>query len=321
MAPLHPLPNVQLSYGPMLIDVFANMILYGVLVGQMLTYHEGCRKDPKWLRLFVLFLLVIETANTVLDMVMIYQPLILEYGQKPVFFPTVFMARKIILYDPDSSIYLLPPEPLSVVLVSMPVQIFFGWRIYQLTACLWIPFVVFVFAMASFAGGLWTSIRICILKHIADKILLHNSKLLWLLSACGADIIITVSLVITLRGKKTGLPDADTIVDKVIRATIQTGMITYVSAFLPPTQRDAINFTWDIALSKLYTNCLMSTLNARQAFHLPRHMLSFTTVPIPGPGMSGKRVMIVQSAFECAPGPLESNTDEGSTRAANIYSM
>ncbi|KAJ7016102.1 hypothetical protein C8F04DRAFT_1282573 [Mycena alexandri] len=118
MAPTHPLPNVQLSYGPMLI---------------------------------VLFLFCIETANTVLDMVLMYQPLILEYGQKPLFFPTVFMTP-----------------------------------------------IVSLLAVASFAGGLWTAIRIVTLKFIADKILKHDSELLWLVAACAADIIIALTLVLTL---------------------------------------------------------------------------------------------------------------------------
>ncbi|KAJ7032599.1 hypothetical protein C8F04DRAFT_1107338 [Mycena alexandri] len=90
-------------------------------------------------------------------MVLMYQPLILEYGQKPLFFPTVFMT-----------------QPLSVVIVSTPIQVFFAWRIYQLTLSLWIPAIVSLLAVASFAGGLWTAVRLTVkLSRNVIRWLLH----------------------------------------------------------------------------------------------------------------------------------------------------
>ncbi|KAJ7663208.1 hypothetical protein DFH06DRAFT_1471213 [Mycena polygramma] len=130
----------------MLIGVFLNMILYGVLIGQLY------KKDPTWIRCFVGFLFFVLTANTGLSIAMLYQPLILEYvksyrshsylkraqfvlliGQKPVFFPTVFMTQS-----------------LSVVLVSMPIQLFFAFRIHKLTKFIWIPIIIALFAITSF---------------------------------------------------------------------------------------------------------------------------------------------------------------------------
>jgi len=55
----------------------------------------------------------------------------------------------------------------------------------------------------------------------------------------------------------------------------------------------AINFVWDLALSKLYSNCLMSTLNARQKLNSASHASTFqqqrNVVLSPGRGAgSGK---------------------------------
>ncbi|KAF8167049.1 hypothetical protein K438DRAFT_247458 [Mycena galopus ATCC 62051] len=276
-APAPALPNVELSYGPMLIGVFFNMILYGVLVGQ------------------VGFLFFVETANTTLDMAMMYQPLILEYGQKLVFFPIVFMT-----------------EPLCVVLVSMPIQIFFAWRIHQLTKSLWIPAIISVLAVASFAGGVWTATMVQILREFAKKPLLHNSALLWFLAACVADILITVSL----RQKKTGFSTTDSVLDKIIRTTIQTGMITALFSILdvacfmvlphyavacsvinntPLTS--TIDFVWDLSLSKLYSNCLMSTLNARLKLNSASHQSTFhqrrSAILSPARSGSGKQAKLL----------------------------
>ncbi|KAJ7629050.1 hypothetical protein FB45DRAFT_919877 [Roridomyces roridus] len=199
----------------MLVGVFMNMILYGVLVSQALTYYQVYKRDALWMRIFVACLLVIETANTALDMAMMYQPLILEYGQKLVYFPTVFMT-----------------QPLCVVLVSMPIQIFFAWRIFQLTQSLWIPLIISVFSVASFAGGVWTATMVQILREFVKKPLLHNSALLWFLASCVADVLITISLVRTLMSKKTGFVATDSVLDKIIRTTIQTGMITAIFSIL-----------------------------------------------------------------------------------------
>ncbi|KAJ7440773.1 hypothetical protein B0H11DRAFT_2352271 [Mycena galericulata] len=300
-----PLPNIQLSYGPMIIGVFFNMILYGVLVGQILTYYQVYKKDPLWIRLFVGFLFFVETSNTALDIAMMYQPLILEYGkknccEKPVFFPTVFMT-----------------QPLCVVLVSMPIQLFFAWRIHQLTKSPWIPLVISVFAIGSFAGGIWTSAMVQILREFAKKPLLHNSALLWFLASCVADVLITISLVITLSKKKTGFVATDSVLDKIIRTTIQTGMITAVFSILDVVcfmalPHYAVNFVWDLALSKLYSNCLLSTLNARQSLNNASNSSTFqqqrNVVLSPGGrggGSSGKQ----DSYLDGPPGSITYNGD------------
>jgi len=240
------------------------MILYGVLVGQVLQYYEQYKRDKLWLRYFVLFIFVVESSNTMLDIGMVYEPLILHYGEVPDLFPTVFVT-----------------QPICVVLVSMPIQFFFAYRINRLTNSLWLPVIICVFALASFAGGLWTAAMIVILKEFAKKRLATNAALLWFLGSCVTDVLIASSLVFTLMRSKTGFPSTDSVVNKLIRMTIQTGLVTAVFSILdvicfmvlPET---AVNFVWDMALSKLYATCFLSTLNARAAF--AERMLS--TIPV-----------------------------------------
>ncbi|KAF7315001.1 MFS domain-containing protein [Mycena indigotica] len=253
--PAPTLPNVQLLFGPMLIGVFVNMILYGVLISQVLTYFQVYSKDAIWMKTFVSFLFILETANTAFDMAFMYQPLILEYGQRPIFFPTFFVT-----------------EPLLIVAISTPIQLFFAWRIRSLTKSWWIPGVITILAIGSCAGGIWTAVGIQTLKTFANKPKLHNSALLWFLGSCVADVLITVSLVFSLSKRKTGFSGTDSVIDKIIRLTIQTGAITAVFSILDVIcfmilPHAAVNFVWDLALSKLYTNCLMSTLNSRQSLN------------------------------------------------------
>ncbi|KAF8209252.1 hypothetical protein K438DRAFT_260411 [Mycena galopus ATCC 62051] len=227
-----PLPDV---YGPMLIGVFINLILYGVFLGQALTYYQRYRRDDDaWLQYFVAYLFVLETLNTGFDMEMMYQPLILQYGHVLDYFPTVFVS-----------------EPLCVVLVSTPTQLFFAWRIWTLTRVRWAPILIVLLAGAAFGGGLWTATKLALIKQFARKPELHAPALLWFSASSAADVGITVGLVWTLAHRKTGFVATDGVIDKIIRTTIQTGLVTSIFSvldiiFFMVFPHLALNFVWDL---------------------------------------------------------------------------
>ncbi|KAF5355610.1 hypothetical protein D9757_012905 [Collybiopsis confluens] len=244
--------HIQLQYGPMLIGVFLNMILYGVLLNQMYFYYKTYT-DSIWIRLFVSYLFFLETANTCIDMAMIYQPLVAEFGTLKAVqnFPTLFLM-----------------EPIFIVAISTPIQIFFARRILKITKSYWIPGIIVALALASCAGGFITGVKIEGLKLFSKKPELHWSALLWFLTSCVADLLITAALVLSLSQRKTGYSYTDSVVDKIIKLAVQTGMVTSICAvgdvaFFMALPHNGLNFIWDLTLAKLYTNCLMSTLNAR----------------------------------------------------------
>ncbi|KAJ6457052.1 hypothetical protein C8R47DRAFT_1227594 [Mycena vitilis] len=286
-APQPALPNVELSFGPMLIGVFFNLILYGVLIGQVLTYYQTYRKDASWMKFFVFGLFTIATANTGFDMAFMYQPLILQFGEKPNLFPTFFvtgMHAELSLWtrlltvgyllrtsvyrsgiDTHTIVFRLENRVAHKIVLDPRLHcrpcfgVLYWWRVDRRH-----------FLCLSNAGFILIAcaVMIRIVKTFANKPKLHNSALLWFLSSCVADILITVSLVLTLMRRKTGFSGTDSVIDKIIRMTIQTGMLTAVFAVLDVIcfmvfPHFAVNFVWDLCLSKLYINCLMSTLNAR----------------------------------------------------------
>lgn len=98
--------------------------------------------------------------------------------------------------------------------------------------------------------------------------MLHWPALTWLIASAVADITITASLCYYLARQKSGFSATDDTINKIIRLTVQTGLITTLFAILDVVcflvlPHTTINFVWDFALSKLYTNALISTLNAR----------------------------------------------------------
>ncbi|KAF8235028.1 hypothetical protein L208DRAFT_792042 [Tricholoma matsutake] len=204
-------PNVQLLFGPMLIGVFINMILYGVLVVQAWAYYQTYKRDAIWIKYFVLYLFIVETLNTGFDMFIIYEPLILRFGfpSATTLFPTLFAS-----------------EPLVIIAVSTPIQIFFAWRIRMLTRNDWIPALIVLLSIISLAGGIWTGILIIQVRLFVRKPELHTPALVWFLASCIADVVITVFLVISLSRRRTGFTHTDDVISKLIRMAVQTGMLT-----------------------------------------------------------------------------------------------
>ncbi|KAH7883158.1 hypothetical protein F5I97DRAFT_1902519 [Phlebopus sp. FC_14] len=163
---------------------------------------------------------------------------------------------------------MLSADPLMTVMISSAVQLFIAWRVKVMSKSSFVPFVIAFFAVTSFIGGIATTVSVTIINEYSRLHQFDGAVITWLASSAAADIIITLSLVWSLYHKKTGFPATDDLINRLIRLTIQTGLITAVAATLDVTiflavKGTTLNYIWDFALSKLYSNCLLSTLNAR----------------------------------------------------------
>ncbi|KIJ24708.1 hypothetical protein M422DRAFT_39048, partial [Sphaerobolus stellatus SS14] len=160
---------------------------------------------------------------------------------------------------------------LVTVLISVPVQLFITWRIKVLSGSNVIPGLIVFFAICSFGGATATTISVSIIREFARFHQFDSAIIIWLASSSLADIIITSTLVWSLRSRKTGHPETDDVVNRIIVLAIQTGAITAIFALLdfvfflaiPQIYLFHSNFLVDFPLSKLYSNSLLSTLNAR----------------------------------------------------------
>ncbi|KAJ7136602.1 hypothetical protein C8R44DRAFT_360156 [Mycena epipterygia] len=246
-------PNVELLFGPLLIGVLLNTTLYGVLLVQMLMYYQRYKRDQTWLRYLALYLLIAETVNVVFDIGLIYEPLIFRYG-----------TAKALEISP----LLLRPDAAVTVAISTPVQLFVAWRVKKLTKSYFFPFLIALSSLISLGGGLSVTIMVSLHSAYADFASFHPFVITWLSSTAACDVILSGALIYSLYTRKSGVSTTDRYVDRIISLTVQTGSITAITALLdlfvflfsPGT---TLQFIWDFPLSKLYTNALLSTLNAR----------------------------------------------------------
>ncbi|KAI0771212.1 hypothetical protein BD413DRAFT_65230 [Trametes elegans] len=243
------------TYGPLFIGMAFNILLYGIMVTQVYMYFQMYKNDKTWMKMFVLFLLLCDTVNCAFDVAFIYHPLVNNFGNLDVL---------------ERATWLFATDPVMTGLIAGLVQLFFAWRVKVLTSN-WIAVVLIAFsAVAQFCGGLGTSIAIGMVPEFTHFQQFQIIVIIWLAFSAVADTLITASLVWHLRTHKTGMPVTDDIINKIIRLTMQTGLLTAVCAIIDlvifVTSSSGLHLLFNLPLSKLYTNSLMSSLNSRQGW-------------------------------------------------------
>jgi len=150
------------------------------------------------------------------------------------------------------------------------IQGFFAWRIKLLIRSLgWILFPVILASSAmSFVVGIATAVLMGMIPKSGTFRIIFS---IWLSSLSIADVVITASLVVFLRNHKTGYAKTDNQIDRIMRLTVQTGLVTAVWALINlitflSRHRTDIYLIFGFALAQLYTNSLLSNLNARRGW-------------------------------------------------------
>ncbi|KAF7343446.1 MFS domain-containing protein [Mycena venus] len=246
-------PSPQALLAPYYLGTCLNTFLYGILVIQTLFYFQNYKSDKIWLRFFVLYLFTVETLNTALCVAMIYEPLVKQFGTD---LPTSLFPS------------LLPSQPFLEAAIFVPVQFFYAWRIWIIMRNYFAPVLICMASLSSLVGAVWTAIIVNQVKSYSNKAKVDHTALVWSCSAAVADIIITTSLIWSLRMKKTGIKRTDDVIDRILRTSIQTGGLTVAFTILDVAlfvalPNSTLSFVFDFAIPKLYSNALISTFNVR----------------------------------------------------------
>ncbi|KAF9043839.1 hypothetical protein BDZ89DRAFT_1008806 [Hymenopellis radicata] len=242
------------AQGPMFLGLLINAVLYGIMIAQIYFFFATYKHDELWLKSFVVLIFVLDTANTVFDFTYLYECFVNHYGD------VTYIAK---------ATWIFATDPALTGIITTLVQLFFAWRIRVLTAKNWLAITTVFLSILALAGALATAAEEGDIHP--EYAQLHKFKepiIVWLGCGCACDILITTLLVWHLRGKKTGFEHTDYVVDKIIRMTVQTGLIRSLCAVVDLATFLALNngvhLIFNLPLCKLYTNSLMSSLNARE---------------------------------------------------------
>jgi len=242
----------EIALGPMFIGTVFNIILYGIMITQVYLYFNSYKKDHKWLKCLVLFLFLADTVNAVFDLVYVYNALVINFNN-PEYLATAD--------------WVFATDPAMTGIIASCVQLFFAWRVKIVTNNIWAVLLIIACAVINMLASVGTAIAVGIIPVFTEFVRFEVIVIIWLVSAAVADVCITLVLTFHLQRHKTGFPATDDIVNRIIRLTVQTGAITAVCAtvdliiFL--VDDTGTHLIFNVPLSKLYTNSLMSSLNAR----------------------------------------------------------
>ncbi|EJF59164.1 hypothetical protein DICSQDRAFT_138746 [Dichomitus squalens LYAD-421 SS1] len=258
-SPLGCPPPVRLdsTFGAVLIGTSLGLTLYGMVVHQCYRYFGTYRNDSSWIKVLVSAILVFETFHVVSSMHICYHYLVTKYSNGEALLSGVW------------SIDLLSAIS-GIIIISA--QSFFAARVFLLGGRRYR--VLVTIAMILLAGELGFFFAATV-KAFTFPSFSDFQRYTWLVSAgaalaCAADALLTGVLVNLLRSKHTGVERLDQIMDRLIKYTINTGLLTSVvnllslvfSVLLPSK---LIYVAFGIVATKLYANSLLAALNARSS--------------------------------------------------------
>ncbi|KAI0269764.1 hypothetical protein BC834DRAFT_569779 [Gloeopeniophorella convolvens] len=255
-APPPPFNFAKIAHGPLLIGTMLNTLLYGISITQTFIYFSTFKKDRTWMKLVVLFIFLADTMNSVFDIEYIYNALVNNYNN-----PQAIMKAN----------WVFGTDPAMTAIIGATVQIFFAWRVKVLTNSYIASAFIAVGALVECLGGIGTSIAIGIVPQWLEFQKFKVTVIIWLAASTVTDIAITTILVWHLRRHKGSFKVSNDILDKLIRMTVQTGLVTSIWATLDlalylGVPNSGAHLAFNLALSKLYSNSLLSSLNSRSGW-------------------------------------------------------
>ncbi|KAG8742373.1 hypothetical protein FRC10_001595 [Ceratobasidium sp. 414] len=116
--------------------------------------------------------------------------------------------------------------------------------------------------------GLGAFAMVWVLKQFSEFIKYNWLVGGWLGAAALGDVVIVYMLSTALMSQRTGFGRTDALINKLLRYTINTGLLTSIIAIVDVvafcTMNNLIHLGFNFILGKLYTNTLLATLNSRE---------------------------------------------------------
>ncbi|KAI0069201.1 hypothetical protein BV25DRAFT_1818183 [Artomyces pyxidatus] len=259
--------------GATYIGVVLSAALWGVTFLQTWYYYREYPSDPWHFKLLVGSVFMLDTLHQIFISHTIYLYLVTNYFNPP------FLGEVT---------WSILAEVLVAGLVALIVQSFFISRIYTLSkknmfltggvAVLVVAQFMTVLVYCSKAFRMTTYVEIATIKGWSMSI---NA------TTAASDLAIALVLCGLLHNSRTGFRRSDTMINKLILFTVNTGVLTSVDAIcslatIAALPNSFVYICFFFALGRLYANSLLATLNARASLRSPSEdasSISLTGMP------------------------------------------
>lgn len=247
------------SIGTILIAIILAMFMFGILSLQVYVYLISYPNDSRLQRYFVRAVWVVDLAHTVLISAMAYHYMVTNFANPS--------ALEHIHWTLDVALII-------EAILTLLVQSFLAYRTYRIQKKFPIFVVILFFSFAQLAFGSATGVYSLLKVKTFEQVQLTIPRVLatvWCATAVICDVLTMFGLVSTLNQSRTGFRRSDHIISKLSKWAIETGIATALFAIADLIffvfVHNLAHLIFNFVLAKLYTNTMMSTLNARQSLN------------------------------------------------------
>jgi len=162
----------------------------------------------------------------------------------------------------------IPFTAVATSCAAIITQFFLAHRVLRLTKSKIITGCICLLSVVGFIFGVIAGVKSGIIQDVTKFNVLAPLVTLWLGFQTAADLSITLVLTIVLWRSRTGIRKTDTILNRLIRGAVQTGLFASIFAlgdlfgFLLHRNTN-LYAMFAYPIGRIYTNTLLDTLNAR----------------------------------------------------------
>ncbi|KIY62644.1 hypothetical protein CYLTODRAFT_169297 [Cylindrobasidium torrendii FP15055 ss-10] len=245
-----PSSELDMSLGVLLIAIFFNTYLYGLVTYQFARYVTIKFNDPLWMKGFVLAMFLLDSVHSAAIIYMAYYLCVSTYGQ------------------PEALGFALWPyqfTPLSVAIIALMTHLFLTKRIYSLTQSLLLAGGLLFLAFATFGVGIASAALAWTMPTLLEQAALVPHVTAWFAMSFAMDFILAGTLIYTLSRSRTGIARTDTLLFRLIKGAINTGLFAAMfnmGALLSFRFGQTTNFAAFFAnpIGRVYSNTLLASL-------------------------------------------------------------
>ncbi|KAF5352430.1 hypothetical protein D9756_005924 [Leucocoprinus leucothites] len=244
----------DLTVGVMLLGLFLNTYLYGLVTYQFLIYKNTKFNDALWIKVIVALLFFTDTLHSAVAIYAGWEMCVTNYNNPAAL---VFVG------------WTIPFTAVATSVAAILTQWFLGHRVLVLTKNKIITGLIAILSTLGFIFGVYAGIRSGIINDARNFAPLSPYVICWLGFQTSADLLITFVLTYVLSRSRTGFRKTDTIINRLIRGAIQTGLFASIFAladlFSFVLHQDTNLYAmFAYPIGRIYTNTLLDTLNARR---------------------------------------------------------
>ncbi|EJF59788.1 hypothetical protein BD309DRAFT_1016901 [Dichomitus squalens] len=250
--------DTLLLVGPVFLGAVTSWLIFGISIVQLYIYHISFPNDRKGIQFLVYWVFILDIFLTVIAGAMGWHVLCAGWG------------RQTNLIQPGWTFSAIGAGD---GIIATTVQLFYAWRIWVLKKWRVIPGLIIVISLAQLGSTLSIAAGIANLQDISGLLPYFPRTTIWLGGGALADIFIAISMVYVLTTAKKNshaLKSSDRAINRLIRLSVETGIITAASAiielgfFLGPTTKNTnLHLFFALILGKIYSNTMFTSLNSR----------------------------------------------------------